>query len=229
MAAGEPNFVGIINGDLAYIEDFPYYAFIAKDDRLHCGGAFIERDLVLTAAHCLKDDDIVVYPGITETSDLETKKGYEVKEVVPHPDYLKFGGTDVDIGLIRLRRKIKLGGTAQLIELAEEAPFVDEKATVVGFGAMKCKGRRCKKSKKRSKHLRSASLTIDEIRDDGTLVTTSRGNKNTCYGDSGSPVIYEEKVVGVVSSGEYSNCTGYDEQSPVFTMLDWIEETKDEI
>ncbi|KAK9680213.1 Trypsin [Popillia japonica] len=217
----------IINGHNADITDFPYYAFLASGGGLLCGGAFIEEDLVLTAAHCLGDDDITVHSGITYLRNLKRSKGYAVKAVVPHPDFWSTGNSSVDLGLIRLQKKITLGPKAQLIELATEPPPVGGEATVVGFGVMKCVGEaRCHEKVKLSKRLRYADIDIEAVEPDGTIVTKSRGNKSTCYGDSGGPIAYNGQIIGVVSSGEYGDCTGYDIQGPVFPLLKWIEETK---
>ncbi|GJQ81360.1 hypothetical protein Trydic_g20570 [Trypoxylus dichotomus] len=227
MDGVEDENTAIINGELATIEDFPYYAFIAYNGDLHCGGAFIERDLVLTAAHCIADADFTIYPGITKLRDLKRSKGYKVKDAAAHEEYGETYDSSYDIGLIKLKEEIELGDKAQLIELATEAPPVGEEATVVGFGVVKCKGQeRCHKYARLSKHLRSTQIAIESIEEGGLIVTQSRGNRSTCYGDSGGPVTYDGKVIGVVSSGQYGDCTGFDTQGPVFTMLDWIAETK---
>ncbi|GJQ66608.1 hypothetical protein Trydic_g17521 [Trypoxylus dichotomus] len=231
----EDETTGIINGELATIEDFPYYAFIAYNEtELLCGGAFIERDIVLTAAHCTLNGDLTIYPGITTLRDLKRSKGYKIKNGAVHEEFAKnydegFFVFSLDVGLIKLTEKIELGDHAQLIELATEAPPIGEEATVVGFGMEKCEGKEhCDKSKRPSKHLRSTQIVIESI-EEGIIATQSRGNRNTCFGDSGGPITYDGKVIGVVSSGQYADCTGFDIQAPVFTMLDWIAETKAEL
>ncbi|GJQ81363.1 hypothetical protein Trydic_g20573 [Trypoxylus dichotomus] len=217
----------IINGNLASIEDFPYYAFLAVGKDLHCGGAFIERNLVLTAAHCLGGQNIRVYSGISSLKDLKRKKGYAVKSAVPHPTFWTAPNSAFDIGLIKLKRKIQLGDEAQLIELATEAPPVGEEAIVVGFGVMQCEGiAACNEEVQDSDHLRSADIVITNVLEDGTFLTQSRENMNTCYGDSGGPITHDGKVIGVVSTGEVGDCRGFDIQGPVFTLLDWINKTK---
>ncbi|KAK9700844.1 Trypsin [Popillia japonica] len=223
---GEDEEDAIINGNLAEIEDFPYYAFIARNGRLHCGGVFIEKDLVLTAAHCLKHQEITVYAGITKLSNLRKAKVYEAKYIRPHHKYFVNRDAADDIGLIRLKEKIKLGKKAQLISLPTEAPPIGEAGTVVGFGIVKCKGSiQCYQYSRSSKHLRYADLVFESIEKRGVLRTRSDDKKNTCYGDSGGPIVYNGTVVGLVSSGEFGDCTGYDTQAPVAANLDWIRET----
>lgn len=39
--------------------------------------------------------------------------------------------------------------------------------------------------------------------------------------------MYNGTLVGVVSTGEHDDCTGYSVQAPVFARLDWIQETAD--
>ncbi|KRT83142.1 Trypsin, partial [Oryctes borbonicus] len=204
-----------------------YYAFISYNGSLYCGGAFIERDLVLTAAHCIRGRTFTVYPGITTVRDLKRSKGYEMKSAVSHAEYWKTGNWAYDIGLIKLKEKIELNNKAQLIEMATEAPPDGEEATVVGFGAVKCKRKqRCNEYARKSKHLRSTRISILATIGDRLIVTLSHGNTSTCYGDSGGPITYDGKIIAVVSWGQYGDCTGFNFQGPVFTMLDWIEKLK---
>ncbi|KAI4454393.1 polyserase-related [Holotrichia oblita] len=170
-----PRFDVIINGTIANIQNYPFYAFIAhKTKSLKCGGAIIKTNVILTAAHCLSNKGLHVYTGIQALDDVQNSKPYRVKQVIKYPKYR--GQAGYDIGLIILSTHIRLTPTVKVIPITNTSPRIGSKVTVVGFGG----------------------------------------------GDSGGPIVYGNRVIGLVSSGEYANCTGYDVQVAVAPYYGWI-------
>ncbi|KAK9700852.1 Trypsin [Popillia japonica] len=220
---GIPHFARIINGATAKIRDYPYYAFLAyKSEGLLCGGAIIKTNIILTAAHCLSNRDIYVYTGIQALSDLQNHQPYRVKRVIKYPKYK--GQSRYDIGLVILSAHIRLTPTVKVIKIANTSPRIGSKLAVIGFGRVRCDGPATESSPCRifySKFLRSAVINVIEYYH-GIIHTKGR-RQNTCYGDSGGPVVYRNHIVGLVSSGEHENCTGYDIQVAVASYYDWVQ------
>ncbi|GJQ81366.1 hypothetical protein Trydic_g20576 [Trypoxylus dichotomus] len=213
----------IINGTPAKIADFPYYAFLSGNGKsLKCGGAIIKTNVILTAAHCLSNTNFYVYTGIEDINDLRKKKPYGVKEIIKYPEYK--GQTKFDVALVILSSHIQLGQTAQIVPVAPVSPRLGSKVTIVGFGKVKCdiasldNSGRCRGGD--SKVLRTANFRLTGH--GNKIIKTVGDNQNTCYGDSGSPVVYKNRVIGVVSYGEYINCSGYDTQATVAPHYMWI-------
>ncbi|KRT84273.1 Trypsin [Oryctes borbonicus] len=173
----------ILNGALATIAEFPYYAFLSPDgETLRCGGAIIEPSIILTAAHCLIDTNFKVYTGIQSLNDLNGRTPYHVKKIIKHPDYSK--GSNNDIGLIILSSPIQLGTNAKVIPVADMTPTSGAKVTIVGFGKVKCNpflvdsAGRCFWGNSRNLRYVNATLTGTN---DGVIDTVSDDNRNTCY------------------------------------------------
>ncbi|KAK9681127.1 Trypsin [Popillia japonica] len=82
-----PNIVGakignaskrVIGGSLANIAKYPFYTYIAyyPSNSILCGGTIIEPDLILTAAHCLAEEDFKVYVRISNINNLREAEAY---------------------------------------------------------------------------------------------------------------------------------------------------------
>ncbi|GJQ81365.1 hypothetical protein Trydic_g20575 [Trypoxylus dichotomus] len=220
--AGNP-FDPIINGVPTKISEFPYYAALSSDGKgVRCGGAIIKSNIILTAAHCLFDANFSVYTGIQNLDDLKNERPCSVKKVIAYPRY--HDETKYDIGLVILSDYIQLGATAKIIPLTRFNPGIGSNVTIVGMGRFICDPLNVDDSGRciggRSMILRSATARL--TKNYNGVIKTVNDNQNTCYGDSGGPVVYRNRVIGVVSSGEYDNCAGYDTHTSAMRYYFWI-------
>lgn len=172
----------MIGGSLANIAKYPFYTYIAyyPSNSILCGGTIIEPDLILTAAHCLAEEDFKVYVGISNINDLRKGEAYKVKHKIKYPGFSD-GKAWFDIALLKLEKNLTLGPTANTISLASSFPQIDQTVTAIGFGDTHCNRStsnvlQCAKSD----HLKSAELKIKRIGYRGSIETLGL-NQNICH------------------------------------------------
>lgn len=110
--APEPRVIGgIVSGN----SELPWQAYLNMTYRTNgtvrtfiCGGVVISPDVVVTAAHCLRNDgetvsvnDIEVWAGITSIFSASASNAVSVRELVIHPSYNAFRFAN-DIAILKL-------------------------------------------------------------------------------------------------------------------------------
>jgi trypsin len=177
---------------------------------LLCGGTLIGPKTVLTAAHCLDNEDlksVSVAEGVSslcQPSDPE--HSYKIVDVWIdprfNPETLAF-----DLALVHLDRET----TSRIFELSTKRPKVGTLGHVYGWSPVsfgpddQCHA-----------HLKSFRVVDSELcnMDEGVSVEAIvcarpiAGSKNTCGGDSGSPLLVDGQIVGVTSWGP--SCDDFD-------------------
>ncbi|XP_015369411.1 PREDICTED: serine protease 44-like [Diuraphis noxia] len=107
---------------------------------LHCGGSLIEKDVILTAAHCVIKEDILTLVVRAGEWDLKTEKEIlhhqdrRVSKIVTHPDY-SANGIYNDVALIFTVDSFSLQENIQPICLpATNDIFINDKCYSSGWG-----------------------------------------------------------------------------------------------
>ncbi len=188
------------------------FVSLVMDGGVGCGGTLVAWDWVLSAAHCVFDDDGNRYHRsririLEATSDLSNIGLIQsVAEVVPHPDYDPVSKRN-DLVLLRLDREgeTEVGPIARLASPGDDAD-VDERAWVYGFGRTE--------TGYFSRVLMKVDVPIvanQNCQDGYSRTITTRmicaggGDTDSCNGDSGGPLIVNRNrrpmLVGVVSFG----------------------------
>ena len=127
----------IVGGEPAEPGEYPWQVrlYETMDDEIgFCGGSIIDKDWILTAAHCLVETDNVVV-GFGDVDRTKTTK-IESDTIFVHPDYLD--GKKADIALVKLSKPIPDAPTVPLDEgrATQSLLQAGAKATVTGWGAI---------------------------------------------------------------------------------------------
>jgi hypothetical protein len=212
----------IIGGDDASPGEYPWMAALVFADEpdnflaQFCGGSLIHPRWILTASHCVdgtKAEDLEVLLG---TNDLDSPSGFQriaVAEIVMAPRYNDFN-LDSDFALLRLAEPADPALTPlQLIDdVALSAPGVE--AVLTGWGDL-TNGGSDFPTLLQEVEIPLVDLAVANATPsyDGTLTENmlaagfEAGGKDSCYGDSGGPLIVPSPVgngwaqAGIVSFG----------------------------
>jgi len=246
--------VGLIYGGVKADEgEFPFMVSLVTQRGLSfCGGVLITRRHVLTAAHCFDNKDwsaVEVRIGQTDLREEEEGTMAYIRNVKIHEKYSKKGVYPSkrltplhDIALITLDRLVtSLSVSAVCLPNARRAAG---QAMIAGWGqTTKAKYgtsvRELRKAKvdtfpprtcqsKYTDFVKSAEL----VRVTEAMMCAGNQNADTCAGDSGGPLLYNEiwtelrwTVYGIVSFGP-TTCAHQDlpgVYTKVEKYLDWID------
>ncbi|XP_055856628.1 trypsin zeta-like [Episyrphus balteatus] len=174
-----------------------------------CGGTIVSDKIILTAAHCVVDNE-AKYMHVVAGTNERTGHGImvPVKNFVYHEDFYKLTPFDNDVAILVLDVELPLNGyDIKAIEMTETRPLPYEIAQVTGWGQVSEIGAL-------SDLLLEVEVSIipneicearfDEGRINPSMLCagTAKGGKDACSGDSGGPLLVNGVLVGVVSWGD---------------------------
>uniref|UniRef100_A0A452HHE4 Peptidase S1 domain-containing protein n=1 Tax=Gopherus agassizii TaxID=38772 RepID=A0A452HHE4_9SAUR len=200
----------ITGGKEARAHSKPYMAFLnisMKHGHERCGGFLIQKNFVLTAAHC-DLGKIVVYLGAHNVTKRErSQQCLAVRRKIPHPKYNKTW--ENDLMLLKLKGKAKLTKAVQLVPLPEasEEMMLRDICYVVGWGNTRARGFSLPSTTLQEVNLKV--LKADRCTHYPQFIPTSmlcvgdpRELQHLMFilqGDSGGPLVCDGTAQGIVS------------------------------
>lgn len=247
----------VIGGAKASVGDYPFAANIwmySKDYTDHlCGGSLIDKNWILTAAHCVLEDATDKSLGVVKKSELTVylrgmkfsgsdATKYSVKTIVVHP---KYEWPHYDVALIQLNESVLDITPVPLNQRPLDDSLNNTQVAAIGWGLMDTRGEKyADVLQKINLQLISRKECSDDylvkkrnwsIGADMLCAKTNMGTTATCAGDSGGPLLQKingrDVQIGIVSWG--AACRIAFEKAPsdvegyadVSAALSWILET----
>ncbi|XP_014210589.1 trypsin-1-like [Copidosoma floridanum] len=234
----------VVGGEDADIKDRPYAVSIEHEGFYICGGSIVSEHYVLTAAQCIDQNKHETSKNYTIRCGTSTKyyngSVYEIVEIITHLSYRRnrYNNTNFDIALVRVNSPFVYSDLCKPIELYGKVYPEDFEpnsvALVSGWGWSSPTG----SDDTETYQLQLLKVPLIGKRTCNTIYQKFGGiyegqicagyvsglGKDLCYGDSGSPLTYDGKLIGVAIYIE-SDC-GQRSYPSVFTevayFLPWI-------
>uniref|UniRef100_A0A336LWU0 CSON004308 protein n=1 Tax=Culicoides sonorensis TaxID=179676 RepID=A0A336LWU0_CULSO len=235
----------IVGGTEAEKNEFPHQALLGNNVGFFCGGSLVSEKFVLTAAHCLTPTrPTKVMLGIHnkqyKSKDTQT---FDVSQVIIHPSYKKPVVYN-DIGLVQLRKKVKLTPYVRPICLPtrKQVALLPKSLLATGFGLTSYDGDQSNTLQKISLPLiphqtcQSAFTSQKNYLPQGILAKKQlcyggAEGHDTCQGDSGGPLQTVHKDVycsylqiGMTSVGVECGHGYPGIYTNILEYMDWVKE-----
>lgn len=238
----------IINGHNAYLGQFPFIVFLRNRGTRYCGGSIIAKFWILTAGHCVVDNN----GNVHQTSDITIVAGgirsdgadgieYQISRIFKHESFQPHQLYNDDIALLKVQGGINfITGRVEMITL-EQGSFKEHYAQVAGWGEERWIDGMDMKIAFQLKYTFfnvMPFLNCSRIAGLNKICSLPNRGNGVCRGDSGGPMFYNSSneyiLIGVASyitgasltpAGYRSACgTGSIEvYTKVSSYLDWIQ------
>uniref|UniRef100_A0A0P4YX08 limulus clotting factor C n=1 Tax=Daphnia magna TaxID=35525 RepID=A0A0P4YX08_9CRUS len=234
----------IVEGVETAAHEFPWQVFLVlrknNDESFACGGSLISDRWVLTAAHCLINNDLIhITLGAHDLEDEDEvyQERYTSREYFIHPDW-DSETLQADIALVRLPATISFSKYIQPVCLDSPSDpavsYVNDTVILTGWGLTSDESDRVSsvlhKTMVRVITNEKCFEEYDSVITDEMICTSGEDHQGSCYGDSGGPMNFRQadgtwKQIGIVSFGSNQGCeSGYANGfTRVSSFVSWIQ------
>ncbi|XP_072506396.1 trypsin-like [Notamacropus eugenii] len=194
----------IVGGYTCSANSVPYQVSLNSGSHF-CGGALINSQWVVSAAHCYKSR-IQVRLGEHNIATTEGNEQFiDASKIIRHPSYSS-STLNNDIMLIKLKTAATLNSRVATVSLPSSCASTGTSCLISGWGNTASSGSnypnvlQCLKAPVLSDSACSNAYP-GQITSNMICVGYLEGGKDSCQGDSGGPVVCNGKLQGIVSWG----------------------------
>ncbi|XP_032934551.1 cathepsin G-like [Catharus ustulatus] len=205
----------IIGGKVVVPHSRPYMAYlkikVTNETGTYpssCGGFLIRPDAVLSAAHCVVEEGTVKVTVILGAHNIRVQERSQqrirVRNLVIHRNFDRDGDIN-DIALLKLETNATINAYVQTVTLPRhnEGVRVGTKCEVAGWGDTSFNGSTTDVMMEVDLKVQNDTLCLQQVRKyqrrSMMCVGDENGRKGTYHGDSGGPLICNQKAHGIVS------------------------------
>ncbi|KAH0950604.1 hypothetical protein HN011_008292 [Eciton burchellii] len=201
----------IVGGRNAKPGEIPYQVSLQTISSRHhfCGGVILNKNYILTAAHCVSGKNVSLISATVGTTDLRRPhKTYLIKNAYVHEKYNRSNSWINDIALLKIQNEFNFTSLVGPILLPKQNLAIKPgaKAVVSGYGRLWHNGNR-------TTELNVASIRITSDKYCRSMYKKHSKNifpthicanepfveKGSCKGDSGGPLTVNGRLIGLVS------------------------------
>ncbi|ALC46483.1 CG17477 [Drosophila busckii] len=200
--------LAIVGGQNAAAGETPYQASLQTLTGSHlCGGAIIAETWILTAAHCVAgwpEDRLQVAVGSLRYTEPGAVQQVAAIYVHPYYDQPKYQN---DIALLQLNQSIVYNELTQAVPLAQESwPAGSKDLIFSGWGRQSASGTYptlLQLMQQTHIDLQQCAERLSDYPDVqlgvNQLCVFRELNIGACHGDTGGPLVYQGKLVGILN------------------------------
>lgn len=246
----------IINGNETFVYDYPFLVYLAYrgTNEVFCAGSIVNRWAVLTAAHCVEDQDPIEMIAVAGyNKELRHMQTGNLKSYTMHPKFIdttKTNATDVeknvdyDYAILHLKDPYRYTPAINYVKLAKKMDVpVGTDMFVMGWGTTVPRRYTLNNTNPATKGaqipmLKGITLKMQNFQDckrnyssiNVTITVrffcASSSMGDTCKGDSGAPIVVNKVQYGINSFGVGCFRASYPSVfAQVPLVYDWISTT----
>ncbi|XP_053942895.1 transmembrane protease serine 5 isoform X2 [Cuculus canorus] len=210
----------VVGGTDVSLGRWPWQVSLYHGSQHHCGGSVLDREWIITAAHCvhsyrwLHASAWLVFAGIVTHSSVKEAAGVSLKKIVYHPLY-NDSSLDYDIALLKLHVPLNFSDAIHAVCLppSQQDLFQGTQCWVSGWGHTSPDHAHVTETLKEApvpligtKRCNSSCMYAGELTARMLCAGYPQGKIDACQGDSGGPLVcwdeFTWRLVGIVSWGQ---------------------------
>jgi hypothetical protein len=227
----------VIGGQESPPHAWPWHVEVRTLGDYRCGGALVDRDWVITAAHCvdfLEPSTVTIVAGSHDITVSEpTDQVRSANALFLHPQFNSPTSFSNDIALIRLASPVTLTPEVQLLRLAQGDDGPGQFGMLTGWGDI-LQGstsmpqlQETRVPIKPNSSCNSAPTLFRDLNANELCAGFVDGSRGGCHGDSGSALVVvgndgRWEHAGIVSWGA-PHCSSYTVYARTTSHLAWIQ------